>query len=287
MIRVSIKTERFTYTRDLPESWQDLTPKSRLRLFRIVCKVQGNLVSMAALNYLLSLPRGMLAMIPSHQLEQMLEVLSWLKVDQDPVPIVDSFEHRGVHYYLPKAKFDNGKAIEYPVADEFFTKFMASGDEQSLLNLVATICRPADPNADETDIRIPFKNRAEVLVRAKTMRHLSVEKRFLVLLYFSGVKAYVYNLYKKWLFEAPEEDDDVDQDLDEAPEEKLPVRKTDGPDFGWWGSYLDVASSGVFGDYEKVLHTRFHTICTWLIKKRIEADEMEERYAASRINHNG
>ncbi|MEO7174984.1 MAG: hypothetical protein ABI002_04295, partial [Saprospiraceae bacterium] len=103
--------------------------------------------------------------------------------------------------------------------------------------------------------------------------------------YFSGVKAYVYNLYKKWLFEAPEEEEE--QDPDEAPEEKLPVRKSDGPDFGWWGSFLDVAASGVFGDYEKVLHTRFHTICTWLIKKRIEADEMEERYAASRLNHNG
>lgn len=65
-----------------------------------------------------------------------------------------------------------------------------------------------------------------------------------------------------------QEEKDQDQEVQEA---------TPGPYFGWWGVYMDIAESGLFGRLEDVHQANFHSICIYLSKKYLEARDRERR----------
>jgi hypothetical protein len=188
------------------------------------------------------------------------EALAWMALNPSATPAVRSFAHRGIAYHLPEENFRNGRAIEYPLADEFYTKFLETNNESDLLKLTATLCREAkDTIAQEGDIRVPLTTRSEIEQRAARMKGLPVEYQMATLLYFSGVKALVHKTYGKVLFEQETEGEDV-------PQKK-------GSLFGWWGIYMDLAEN--ITNLDKVYQMNFHTVCLMLVKKKKDADDRE------------
>jgi len=87
------------------------------------------------------------------------------------------------------------------------------------------------------------------------------------------MKMLIHKMYGAWIFDNDEEEDEQD----ETAYAKASAGKAGkGPNFGWWGIYLDVAESGVFGALEKVYQTSIHDICIFLVKKRADANQAPE-----------
>ena len=89
-----------------------------------------------------------------------------------------------------------------------------------------------------------------------------------VLLYFVGIKEYIAKNYGQFLFD---EDDEDDVNIQSAT--------AHFPNFGWWSAYLQIAESGVFGNYEQVLQTNFHRVIMFLIEKRKEAKRQRAAFS--------
>jgi hypothetical protein len=254
------------YSRSLYASWSELKSDTGrlLTSLRFILKNNDPITAkVLLLREWLKLPKSVFNALTDEQITALVGLLDWVVLTPDAVPLVEKFEHNGVEYHLPKAKFQNGAALEFPIADDYL-KYFTDGSDESLLLLVATLCREAKFSIQEAaqsgDIRVELHNRTEIQARAEKLKTLPDEIKISVLLYFMGVKAYVSQLYAEHLFQSNEPEGDESQSPTPNPQS----------DLGWWGLYMDVAESRVFGDYEKVLQTNFHTICAFLVKKRKE-----------------
>jgi hypothetical protein len=203
--------------------------------------------------------------LSDEQLSALLDKLNWLLFEGVKAPLVTCFEQKGIVWLLPKRLFEDGTAIEFAMADQFLDAFNKSGNETDLLKLVGSLATPLSKNAGSS--RVVICNREEAEHRADVLRGIPMETAMAVLLYFVGTKAFISEQYGKFLF-----DDDEDDEQDDAI-----VRSATAhfPNFGWWGAYLGIAESGVFGNYEQVLHTNFHRVAMFLIEKRREHRRMK------------
>lgn len=245
-----------TIRRFLPESFQEAGEDALFCIKQLLLHKNENLARAKALAKLLYIRPHLVKGLHNQDLGSLINLLSWMNLNPSPVPAIRFFDHNKQRYWLPKEKFQDGLAIEYPMADEYFTQLLA-GDDDALIKLVATLARP-----EKDGKRIPLTGREEVEKRAKELKDLSPEAQWAVYMYFGGIKQYIHDLYKGYLFEVKEEDEDNQQ-------------ASEGAMFGWWGIYMDVAESGVFGNLEKVYQSNFHNICIYLVKKKKEADRIK------------
>lgn len=255
------------YKRLLPSEWKEVHNKRLFPFLRTLLLEPEPKGLLQILRELLRLPKTVFYSMGREQLYHLLQLLEWMKPSRSVVPLVSSFRHREVRYYLPKAKFKNGSAIEYPIADDYYTKFVEQKDYKALLLLTATLCR--EQKKDETailktgDQRVVLHGRTEVEARAKRLSKLGIEYQIAVLMYFAGIKEYIHTTYAGWIFPANEAEGATEKESDNL--------------FGWWGIYFDIAESGVFGSLEKVHQMNFHTICMYLVKKKKEYDKWQQQ----------
>jgi hypothetical protein len=267
-------------TYSIPQSWWEVPPRLVLRCLRLLN--QPKLSAQAAELRILSLLTGirhstLLAMRPS-DLVAMCSHLSWLYQSAGPSPLMDSFAHMGMVYYLPKAKAENMTCLEFALCEDYYEEAITQDDPalaaRAMLLLAATLCRHAQADKEaaraQGDLRVPLTARDEVEVRAERLQHLPPEYVHLALLYWVGNKEYLANLYGKWLFDKPDDDDE-----NTDPDEPEPPRKNQL--FGWWGVYMDVAEKNIFGNLDAVHHTNLHTLCMYLVKQVEQGWEMERR----------
>ena len=245
-----------TIRRFLPQSYQEAGEDALFCIRQLLLYKNVNLARAKALAKLLYIRPHLVKGLTNNDLGSLVNLLSWMNLEPSPAPAIRFFDHKGKRYWLPKEKFADGLAIEYPIADEYFTQLL-SGDDDALIKLVATMARPKKDGK-----RIPLTSREEVEKRADELKDLSPEAQWAVYMYFGGVKQYIHNLYKGHLFKANEAEEGQ-QDSEAAM-------------FGWWGIYMDVAESGVFGNLEKVYQSNFHNICTYLVKKKQEAERLKK-----------
>ena len=123
------------------------------------------------------------------------------------------------------------------------------------------------------DDRVLIHSQAEVEARVIRMTGAPQEVHIQALMWWIGMKMLVNRMYGKWLFEGDEDEDEEEDTPDYA---KATSGEAKGPNFGWWGIFLDVAESGVFGPLEKVYQASIHDICIFLVKKRAEANRSPE-----------
>ena len=241
------------YSRNIAGNWTDMDDS--LRLFSLQQLLAGDELpaKVRILKAMLGLPKGIFEALDNEQVSVMVAQLDWMTLQPSPVPILESFTHHGIEYHLPRPNFEDGCAIEFPVADRFLEEYAATNDERELLKLVATLARPLEHGQ-----RAKLLNRHEAETRAEMLRGLPLEISIAVMLYFVGVKEFVSKSYDKWLFGS--DDDDDNDEFEDA----------DAPKFGWWGAYLGIAENGAFGNYEQVLQTNFHRIAMFLIEKKKE-----------------
>ncbi len=254
--------------RMIPEVWTDLTATDRIRYLRYLITLERPEALTRIAQEILSLPPRRFRQLPPELFVQVVDKIAWMTAEPTTESLFSSFEYKGVRYHLPKAKFKNGTCLEYPIADDYYTAF-TNGDNDALLLLTATLCRKAKDKVNDVertgDIRVEMLSRSEAEANAVRLAGLPIEIQIGVMLYFGGVKQYIYDTYSGWIFQKP------DPDADPAESEG------DGVMFGWWGTYMDVAESGIFGNLQQVYQSNFHTLLMYLTKKKKEADDAERR----------
>lgn len=281
-----------TWRRQLPESWEDVPAKRRGQYYdRLIGNEQEGVRQV--LRQLLRLPAWALRAMNAEQVGTLTAALAWMLPRPDCVRIpFPSFAHRGVTYHLPLAKGQNICCLEYPLADDYYLRFYNTGDPEALLCLVAVLCREENPDRARAlsagDRRVPLHSRAEAEARAARLAGMPPYLQYAVLLYFAGLKEYIYKTYKAWLFEEEDviedEEEDADEESDnEDDEDERPQEASapSSPDFGWWGIYQEAAEAGLFGTLEQVYQASFHDVAMWLVRQRVKADEQRHLAAAA------
>jgi hypothetical protein len=248
-----------TYNRVIAGAWDEFEDSTRLLCLHALATSTGELkAKVGILRAMLKLPKVVFESIDDERLSALVDTLDWMHLDPKMVRI-ESFWHRGVKYKLPKAKFEDGVGIEFPMADQFFQKFQKSSKEEDLLQLVATLARPVSRSGRSKIMGVEDVDRI-----AQKLNGLSTTNTIAVMLYYLNLKQYISELYGPYLFNADEDDGKVYEST------------VHFPNFGWWGTYIVIAESGVFGNYEAVLQTNFHRICMFLVEKRKESKQIKE-----------
>jgi hypothetical protein len=257
----------------IPQRWEEVTPLARReRWWRWV----------ATLTPPEAKRRIMRDMIPMPWRRKMLDAeqgaivahLEWVMPvpDAEMIPL-ESFYHRDIRYVFPKPKGPNVSCVEFALCDDYYKEFVG-GDAEALLRVSACVWREEDEGEREMlkrgDERVLIHSQAEVEARVVKMAGAPQEVHIQALMWWMGMKMLVNKMYGRWLFEEDEEDDDEEEQDTQKPEVAT------GPNFGWWGIFLDVAESGVFGPLEKVYQASIHDICIFLVKKRAEANRSPE-----------
>lgn len=265
---------------ELPDSWDDLDgPQLRFCIEQLLKYERDLDAKFHIVHKLLDLPKGVFESLDAQVVCDLIDVLDWMKLETTTTPLIARFQHKGIHYFLPLAKFKNGVAIEYPIADDYLVKFIKEGKMSDLNLLIATICRPDREDHKKSiskgDRRIPLLSRMEVEERAKVLADLPEHIKISVLLYFAGIKNYIFEIYKGHIFP-----DNKMIDIDGTEIEVDPDENNKALLFGWWSKYFEIAETGVFGNLKKVHQTNFHTLCMYLVEKK----RAEERTPKPKTN---
>lgn len=252
------------YSRDLPGSWEEVPVDRIPAVISLLSKYEWDIVQTRILQELLQLPTGIFLSLTDYEVVEIVQKIKWIQELPSEKALLPSFQHRGTTYFLPKEGFSNGNAFEYPVMDEYLNEFIQGGNESTLYKIAGLLLRPQK----DGEHRVPTSSRSEVETAAAYFKDLPKYALSVCLRYAIGVTHYVHKIYGDWLFHPSEEgEEDTTQK---------------GVDFGWWGVYMDIAESGVFGKYPEVLTTSFHEICVYLVKKKQEAMEMRDKYSNSK-----
>jgi len=270
------KRRRFS----IPQSWDDLgNNRRRLRWWKvaIACGANAPVVFLRK-----QVPRSWWPHLKPDDVAAMTMNMDWLKASGtcETLPFT-SFVVWGTRYYLPAAKGGNISCLEYPIADDYYKACFT--DPTKVRLLVATLCREANPDkqarVSQGDVRVPLQSRAEVERRAQRMGNaIPNEVAAWALMYMSGLKQYIHKLYGAYLFDHEDEDE-----ADEEDDNLLLLQgQSNGPNFGWWGVYQQVAESGVFGPLKEVYQSNFHTVCIYLV--RMTQQQKNSRPAQPKID---
>lgn len=258
-------TQTKTWRRQLPQSWLDMQPRRRHFLYVLLLSHRDAGMT-AVTKYLMNLPPWAYRDMEPEDMAAIQSQLEWMRpaINCESLPF-PSFVHRGTEYYFPKPKFENGSCLDFVLADGYYHKYSNTLDETHLLRLVATLCRPASAQKESArlsgDIRMPIRTKEEVEAIAQQLERLDPVYRSVALLYWIGVKEYINRTY--WmLFTGPNT---------EQPEGAEPPA-TNGPKFGWWSKFMEVAESGLFGNYDQVLQKRLHLICMYLVDQQSKSE---------------
>lgn len=219
-----------------------------------------------AIRRICQLSKGQMRGLDDIKLATLVEGLPWLNIVPIDQPIQKQLYYRGIRYRMPAAKFEDGTAFTFALADDFFNAYM-EGDEEALLHLFATLARPL-----RCGQRKPLISRDEALRRSRWLKRIDPTWLAATWMYWAGVKAFVHSTYGSWLFQQTEQEE---EDEEETSPQGPDTGASAGPDFGWWGKYMEVAETGVFGNVKQVHQTNFHDICVFLVKK--EADHRRQK----------
>lgn len=251
-----------TFKGGLPTHWGEIVPSVRLECLRLLLSSESIATRLIILKKLIKLPKWVWLALSDDDLSALLNAIDWMKIEPSTVPIISAIIWKGKTYTLPATNFDNGTAVQFPLADKFLQAFTEKGEEEDLLRLVASLCLAA--KNDEFIIE----------KRAELLRGLPQETQVAVMLYFIGIKQFIADTYGEYLFDEEEEEEDL----------LVRVSVSHFPNFGWWAAYLQIAESGVFGNYEQVLNTNFHKVIMYLIEKRKESKRMKAVYESQKSN---
>lgn len=231
--------------------------------------------------HLLKMSKSFTRRLNHYQLLDLAKSLDWMQLDLFTEPPVDHFILDGVMYYLPGPKMENASAAEYAMAEDTVGEYIRTQDNETLLTLCGILCR--ERKEDERDIRatgdprIPIRDISEAKYRAKLFAQLDPSLLGMIFLYFVASRQEVHNLYADWIF--TKEDDDT-PDAEKS-------NRNDGPMFGWWSIFMDIAKSGVFGTLPQVHQSNIHQICVYLVQEKKyyleQKEEMERMKLRSQV----
>lgn len=268
-----VKTIRRSFS--IPESWEEVPFEKRADVTRYLIKHDYWGARVCLLKDFLELQDDELPYVNEFDLGEAIQYLEWMKMVPMTQPLLPYFKHSKSTYFCTAEKFADGTNLEFVKADEYYQKF-SKGDDTALLKLTALLYRrkvikPGVANRVLTRYPVDTDN-LEILDQfQQELNDLPLEYQFMALWYWAGIKQYINQVYGKWLFVdqgEPTDSDEVDTEYQE---------KKQGVMFGWWGVFLDLSKTGVFGSYNSVLSTNFHTTCMYLVKESKEKRDRERK----------
>ncbi len=267
---VRLKYKRRSTTIFIPGSWPEVSHDDAPRLLSWACTLPDQYALATVLQHYL--PRRYYRALDDDSLTEFIHLLHWYKAGPSAEPHIRHIEYKKQTYHMPTARFANGVAMEWPLADEFYKLIIAHADDPDLVLtnmrlLAATLYREYDDSGQ----RAQLTGRADVSERAVIFEDLDHAYLLNALYYFAGCKIDLAQIYGHTIFH-PVESEDEDEGGSEAY-------------FGWWGIYMDIAEAGLFGDLDAVHQTNFHTICMYLSKKYLEAQDRKQQEMFNRPDH--
>jgi len=233
--------------RKMPGDWNELSSGFRVFAIRVLLTNDENVAKIIIMRKLLRIKKSLFTKINEAQMYDLVQLLDWLHLQKLTIPIYPELKIKttiwqklGIHkptlYKCPNDKMENATAYQYAAASDHYKEYIATHEKKHLDRLLATLY---------TDVR----DDEEIKKTAKIFKNVPILVKMSALVYFAGVQYYVYENYKEWLFESDSE-------------------TQGGINFGWWGKYIEIAESGVFGDLDKVYASRFYDIIVFLIQKK-------------------
>ncbi|WP_138993966.1 hypothetical protein [Larkinella sp. C7] len=262
MKTVTIEKNRYS----VPERWEECTEEQIQQLlpFQLIdLKEQEpeyrGLLKSLALEVLLPVVKTIRNVLDHEPLWRLGQLTRWIWEQRISHKPFVSFEFEGVNYLLPDDNYSNTTSIEIAMANIHYMAYSRpkDPDPNALLQLVATLCRPARSDlkrwrksADwNGDAREEY-NTILADERADRMKGLSLGVVMGVLQYFEAMNARFMELYPE-VYEADPN----------APD--LPPLYANGE--GLVTTFMDIAKTGVFGDFDKVCKQNGHTV--WLFMR--------------------
>lgn len=267
---------RRRFVLSIPQNWDEVMPLARRqRWWHWAATLPADESKGKIIRDLV--PRRWRKQIHDLDMGAMAGQIEWTSPNPDATVIpLKSFWHQGIRYVFPIAKGGNVSCVEFALCEDYYRELDA-GDSDALLRLSACIWREADTDEREMlkrgDERVKLHSKEEVEARVARLAGAPPEVHLQALTWWIGMKQLVNKIYGSWLFEQDEEDDD-DDETDAPSSAKASASR--GPDFGWWGIFLDVAESGTFGTKDQVYQESIHDICIFLVKKRAAANQAPE-----------
>ncbi len=269
MIDVCLSYGRRSKDIAIPETWSEVEAWDAPRILSWACGLPESM----ALSLLLQhyIPPRYYKRLEGESLMDIIHLLQWFRVGPSAEPYIASFDLEDKTYYMPTPRFMNGQAMEWPLADEFYQGILDHQDDADrsrhfMLMLAATLYRELDKGK-----RNPLLGRADVTDRALLFEQIDDIYLLNALYYFAGCKIDLAQIYGHTIFRTVETDDEGDSGSEAY--------------FGWWGIYMDIAEAGLFGNLDQVHLTNFHTICMYLSKKYLEAEDRKQQEMFNTPDH--
>jgi hypothetical protein len=167
-------------------------------------------------------------------------------------------------FFGPSDNFENLRMDEFCFSEFWFLNFKETGSRDALVNLAATLYRPAKRKYDKLnnpdgDIRVAFN---ENLIKAYAKDLLKIPNATLeaILIWYMGCRNNLVKLFPK-VFSG---------------------KNGDGENFGLFSLITGVAEDGVMGDFDKVNAKHVHTVLLRLTELIIRAEKMEADLQANK-----
>jgi hypothetical protein len=298
MHSIIINKKHFSF----PASWQELTNKNILSiapfllgtyqtrptrkaavLFYFLPHIKKYWLYHPWVNYLIkkfSYVASKYPVLTEAQKWDMLTCVDYLFNDISGISILRSFTHNSTTYYLPGDNFTRESIIAFAFADEYFNRYVESGDAKYIDLLIASIARQKQtrlyPSMQfaEGDEREHFST-SRTDLRAKEFKTLNEKIKTTVLLFFMGSKKYIHTHYEI-MFRKKKEEEKEEEIGTTDPKKRMRTfgkKKIPKPNFNWIGVIYELSETGVFGNFDQVKHMFVHTCCYYLSKKRYEKEE--------------
>lgn len=228
--------------RAIPMNWGEIPPGS---LHFVATTLVENTDFIKArvkiLRRLLNISKVLFYALDDEQVNDLIELLSWMDLSTNTRLIFKEFKIKNKKYRLPDHDFDMGTAFQYALADDYYRKFHETRTDTYMHYMISTLLYEKEP----------LVSKEKIEERASIFWRLGAVEKVVIMAYFGAIKNMIYEKFKSYLFSSNEDG-----------------QQGTGIDFGWFGRYMDIAESGVFGDLQGVYRSRFYDIVVFLIQKK-------------------
>ena len=238
-----------THRKVLPDSWEAAGPIA-WQLLRDMCRLPPGAGKLSALRRLTGLTAGEFERFSPDEVAALDCGTPWLGITAIDTPLRSRMTCGLRTYWWPDTAFLDGQTLAFTLADEYYLDALGEEGEAAAdaqLHLLACLAVPRDGIR-----RRLIRDRAEVEDRAHTFRRLPPEWQAQSLMYWTGVKMKIHELYGELLFK---EDDSTDGPRSTAPH------------FGWPTTLQDVAQAGAFGNLRAVQDANLHEVLQYLARR--------------------
>jgi len=251
----------------LPLHLGEVTPDQAKRLGGLLLAKEEEVLPFILHRLVSTKTQNLLRGIDPAQLLKISQLLLWMLEDrkvngvEEVNPLTTSFRIGLTHYYLPQPSLNDVTVNEWMWVEATMQQLVDNEkDEDAMARIIAVICRQLRPRNERFSEdfdgypRVHF-NPERIPAATETMKKAPGWVSAIVLDYLMRCKSMLSTRYAT-IFSG---------------------EKTGGVNWGWKGSVMAVAETGIFGRETDVLKENIHNLCIFLVKKRSDQKEDERK----------